>query len=140
MNFETMFNFHQIMFYIIGGITAFIFIFVFVLFLSPKLRGKMMSNQVKALRHMTDHSKEDFTKIKTNLEETGIKAKQEILENNYDILKDLNIQEAEIKTEAIKKTINAIKEGLDTGSQFCKHCGKIIDNDSKYCKHCGKEQ
>ena len=40
-----------------------IFIFVILSIFSPKFRGKLMSHQVKAVKHMTDYSKEDLEDI-----------------------------------------------------------------------------
>ena len=91
-----------------------IFIFVILSIVSPKFRGKIMSNQVKAVKHMTDYSKED--------------------------LKTIADTEVEISASALKKKAKAIKEGLTEEKMYCKHCGSLIDNDSTFCKKCGKKQ
>lgn len=102
-------------------IIPFIFVFVgltlviiIIFTFSSKARGKMMSKQVKAVRHMMDESKEDI----------------ESISNDY----------AEATKGAIKTGAKAFKEGFVEDSIFCKHCGETIDKDSKFCKKCGKEQ
>ena len=62
-----------------------------------------------------------------------------IQEENKENLKDMANTSAEIRGEAITKTVRAIKEGLKS-TKFCKHCGAEIDSDSVFCSTCGKEQ
>ena len=62
-----------------------------------------------------------------------------IQEENRKELKDIMDLSADISKDAIKKSVAAVKEGLED-CIFCKHCGKKIDMDSKFCRHCGKEQ
>lgn len=82
---------------------------------SPKIRGKMMSNQIKATRYMMDESKDDIHNISTNM--------------------------ADATKDGVQITTRAIKKGLTSDEGiYCKHCGSLIDNDSKFCKSCGKEQ
>ncbi len=45
---------------VIMVVSVLIFGFCLAMFFSPKLRGKMMSNNVKAVRHMMDESEEDI--------------------------------------------------------------------------------
>jgi len=106
-----MFN---ILFTIVPIMVMLIFIFTFVLIFSPKLRGKFMSNQIKATKYMVDESKEDIKDITSNM--------------------------AEATKDGIKTTTRAIREGLSQDIIYCKHCGSEIDIDSKFCKKCGKEQ
>ena len=40
-----------------------VFIFTFAMMLSPKLRGKMMSSQIKATKHMLNESVDDLADI-----------------------------------------------------------------------------
>lgn len=40
-----------------------IFVFTIALMISPKLRGKWMSNQIEATKHMVEYSKEDLKNI-----------------------------------------------------------------------------
>ena len=63
-----------------------------------------------------------------------------IQETNKEDLKDIAINEAEIREEAITKTTRAVKKGLKSETVFCKYCGAEIDGDSVFCKKCGKEQ
>ena len=111
------------MFDIIFVITAifigFTFIFVVLMFVSPKLRGKLMSRQVKAFKHMTDYSKKDFEDINYNVADASMNAN--------------------INKDAIYIKSKAIKDGLSSFMIYCKYCGNKIDSDSKYCNYCGKK-
>lgn len=107
------------MFYIIPIVVIIVFIFTFVLtfilLFSPKARGKLMSNQIKATKYMVDETKDDIRDISTDM--------------------------ANATKEGIETTVHAIKRGITKKDEiFCRHCGNKIDEDSKYCKHCGKEQ
>lgn len=106
-----MFN---ILFTIVPIMIMLIFIFTFALIFSPKLRGKIMSNQIKATKYMVDESKNDIKDITTNM--------------------------ANATKESVTITTRAIKKGLTQDTMYCKHCGSEIDIDSKFCKKCGKEQ
>lgn len=127
----------DVMFVLVPIFIGLVFIFMIVMFISPKLRGKMMSRQFKAIRYMVEESKDDLTKLSS----TGVGIKKQILDENEDALTDIAHKEAKIKSIGIKSAAKAIKEGLiETDSIYCKHCGTEIDNDSKFCKKCGKEQ
>jgi len=89
-------------------------ILIFVLMFNPKLRGKLMSNQIKATKYMVNESKEDIQDITTNI--------------------------ADATKDGVEITTRAIKNGITQNLMFCKHCGYEIDSDSKFCKKCGKEQ
>ncbi len=90
------------------------FIFSFLYTFSPKVRGKMMSKQVKATKYMMDESKEDIESISTNM--------------------------ADATKEAVETTTRAVKKGFtEDKNVFCKYCGQKIDGDSKFCSKCGKE-
>ena len=95
------------------------FVLSIAMFVSPKLRGKIMSRQVKAMKYMVDESKDDIESISTNMAEATKKG-------------------TKITTKAV---IEGLKEGF-AGEEtiYCKHCGEVIDADSKFCKSCGKEQ
>ena len=129
-------------------IMVFSFVIFFVLFgfsvamiFSPKLRGKMMSKQIKAMRYATDESKRDIEQMGTNVAGAAVNIKKNVLDENADVLKEMATTEAEIQREAIKTKASAIREGLfEENSVYCKHCGASIDSDSKFCKKCGKEQ
>ena len=101
------------MFIIVPIFIGLVFVFMIAMFVSPKLRGKFMSSQVKAAKYMMDESKEDFKSISDDM--------------------------AYATKDGVKTTVRAIKEGLKD-SAYCKHCGGEIDSDSKFCKKCGKEQ
>ena len=68
------------------------------------------------------------------------KAGKYVLDKNKEDLKDIASMHADIQSEAIKKTAEAVKEGISEKKIFCKHCGSSIDADSKFCSKCGKEQ
>ena len=139
--FEKMMNFHNIIFTVVSIFIPVVFIFVIAMLISPKLRGKLMSHQIKSIKHMTNYSKEDLKEISTNMQDMAIKSKKTVLDNNEDILKDMTIREANIENEGLKIKLNTVKEELLTERNcFCKYCGKIITSDSIYCKHCGKKQ
>lgn len=141
-NFDSIFAFQKIMFLVVGGIFVAIFGYAIAMIFNPKLRGKMMSNNIKAMKHMTDISKDDMEDMLTNLSDIAINAKSNIINNNEETLRDIASKEANINKDAIKTTFSAIKEGLsgNEGTMFCKHCGAVIDADSKFCNQCGKEQ
>lgn len=130
---------------IFGGIFILaiaIFIFVAIQMFSPKARGKMMSKQMEAMKHMTNFSKNDMQDVLTNLSEVSLNAKRNVITQNEEALRDIANKEASINKDAIKTTMGAIREGLsgEEKTVFCKHCGAIIDADSRFCKECGKEQ
>ena len=81
---------------------------------SPKIRAKFMSNQIKASKYMIDEVEDDLTDIAT--------------------------KRANINKEGVEITAIAIKDGLNKSTKYCKLCGEKIDEDSKFCKKCGKEQ
>ncbi len=99
---------------LVGLVTAAIFVFVILMIFSPKLRGKMMSKQVKATRYMAEESKEDIEVITETM--------------------------ADATQDAIRTTVSAVREGITGDVMYCKHCGKPIDRDSRFCKECGGEQ
>lgn len=105
----------KIMMFVVPIIAIAIFVLVFVLIISPKARGKMMSTQIKATKYMMDESKDDISSISTNM--------------------------ADATKEGIETTVRAIKKGFNEQECiYCKHCGSKIDKDSRFCKNCGKEQ
>lgn len=130
----------EILFYIVPILIGITFIMTIALMVSPKLRGKLMSRQIKATKHMMDYSKEDLKDILSTSADIGINAEKEILDNNEETMEDNVTRKANINKKGIEITTNAIKEGLTKSKIYCKHCGKLIDDDSKFCKSCGKEQ
>lgn len=130
----------EILFYIVPILIGITFVLMIALMISPKLRGKLMSRQIKATKHMMDYSKEDLKDILSTSADIGINAEKEILDNNEETMEDNVTRKANINKKGIEITTNAIKEGLTRRKIYCKHCGKLIDDDSKFCKSCGKEQ
>ena len=63
-----------------------------------------------------------------------------IQQENKQNLTDIANTSAKIAENAITKTANAFKKGLENEKMFCKHCGASIDADSRFCSVCGKEQ
>ena len=130
----------EILFYIVPILIGITFVLMIALMISPKLRGKLMSRQIKATKHMMAYSKEDLKDILSTSADIGINAEKEILDNNEETMEDNVTRKANINKKGIEITTNAIKEGLTRSKIYCKHCGKLIDEDSKFCKSCGKEQ
>lgn len=102
------------MFVIVPIFICIVFAFILAMFISPKLRGKMMSREIKARKYMMDESKEDIKSITDDM--------------------------AYATKDSIKTAVGAIKDGFTQNNMFCKYCGAEIDTDSKFCKKCGKEQ
>ena len=69
--------------------------------------------RAKTIRYIQEENKDDFSAIATN--------------------------NAQIMSDAVKITADAVKDGI-RATKFCKHCGEKIDEDSKFCSSCGKEQ
>ena len=130
----------KILFFIIPILVVLTFIFTIALMVSPKLRGKWMSKQIEATKHMMEYSKDDLKDILSTSKSGEVNAEKEILDNNEEIMKDNVTRKANINKEGIEITAKAIKEGLTNNKVYCKYCGKLIDSDSKYCKVCGREQ
>lgn len=130
----------EILFYIVPILIGITFVLMIALMVSPKLRGKLMSRQIKATKHMMDYSKEDLKDILSTSADIGINVEKEILDNNEETMRENATRKANINKKGIEITANAIKEGLNESKIYCKHCGKLIDEDSKFCKSCGKEQ
>jgi len=127
----------NIIFIVVSIFTLLIFIFVIALIVSPKLRGKLMSQQVKSVKHMTDYAKEDLIDINTNLEDVAITSKKKTLDKHGENLESITTREADIQSRGIEKKVRAIKKGLSEESIYCKYCGSKIDADSIYCSKCG---
>lgn len=130
----------EILFFIIPILVVLTFIFTIALMVSPKLRGKWMSKQIEATKHMMEYSKDDLKDILSTSKSVEVNAEKEILDNNEEIMKDNVTRKANINKKGIEITAKAIKEGLTNNKVYCKYCGKLIDSDSKYCKACGRAQ
>lgn len=140
-NLNNVFKIQEIMFIIVPIFIAIVFILIVAIIISPKLRGKLMSSQIRAVKNMTDYSKEDIEDLMTNLETISINSKNKTINQNEDILKNIADKEAEINKNSITSNARAFKDGISNNDTvFCKNCGSIIDDDSKFCKFCGKEQ
>lgn len=131
-------NSFNIIFIISIIIFVLIFGFTIVMIFSSKFRGKMMSKQIKAVRNMTDISKEDFGKIQENMVSSMIDAKKKNLDKYQDVLEDMVKREANISKEGIRIKTKAVADGLRKTDGYCKYCGEAISEDSVYCSKCGK--
>ena len=67
------------------------------------------------------------------------KSAKYIQQENKEDLTEIASTNADIMSEAITKTTQAVNKGLDQ-TKFCKHCGAEIDEDSAFCSKCGKPQ
>lgn len=103
-------NVGNLVFIIVPIAAICIFIITFLLMISPKLRGKMMSRQIKTVKYMLDESQDD-------LREMANKAK-----------------------EGMKGFSSSTNDEFSSWDNYCKHCGAMIDADSVYCKKCGRKQ
>lgn len=140
-NFDQTFSTFNIIFIIVSIVIAIVFLFTILSIISPKFRGKMMSRQIRATKHMVDYSKEDLENIGTNLGNTAIKININILDENEEDLKKMANKKASIKKDYVKTMASAIHEGFkEDDTIYCKHCGSMIDSDSTFCKICGKKQ
>ena len=158
------------MFYIVPVIIGIVFVFVIAFIISPKLRGRMMAREIKAMKHMMDAGKEDLKDIASTGGEVMADSAQRILKENMDTLEDIGARAGKIQAEtvrrvldenadaiggtfektvdmaapSVKKMVSAvaegIKEGMEEAQVFCKSCGAKIDADSELCKHCGAKQ
>lgn len=144
MDFDIMTNFMQYAFFGIFGLAIFIFGFVFINLFSSKARAKMMSKQVKAMKHMVDYTKEDLEDLMTDLGSVSANVQNNIINQNEDILRNVVNKTADINKGAIETTVGAIKKGWSSNDAvktiYCKYCGEKIDSDSVFCKSCGKQQ
>lgn len=116
-----------------------VFVFVIAMIISPKLRGKMMSRQLKATKYMMDASKEDLEAMGTAMGNMSVNIRKNVLDANEDTMRDMATREANINKDAVETTARAIRNGFVVESVYCKHCGNAIDADSEFCKKCGKE-
>lgn len=118
-----------------------IFVLAIAMAVSPKLRGKLMSRQIKATKYMFDESKDDLTDIGTTVGNVAANTYKNIIDANEDNLRETFTKQANMSKDAIETTVRAIKDGITKdASIYCKHCGKPIDTDSEFCKFCGKKQ
>lgn len=108
-------------FYIVFGIMTIlsigIFIFVFFTIFSPKMRAKLVSQ--------------------------NIKAQKQILDDNKEILKDISEKNADLENISFQKKVKTIQEAFkEEKSQkyiYCQNCGQKNDENAIYCQKCGKK-
>ena len=98
--------------FIIGGFVAVIGVMMTALGIVIGFGPEIAKARAKTLRYIQEENKDDLTAIANN--------------------------SAEITSDAVSKTANAIANGVQK-TMFCKHCGARIDADSTFCSRCGKE-
>ena len=136
----------DILFYIVPIFIGLVAIFIFATILSPKLRGKILSSQIRATKHMLDYSKEDLQDLMTTTASMGIDAEKAILDKKEDTMINNATRKANINKDSIEITTKAIKDGLtnsnvsNQNTKYCKECGKKIPSDAKFCAYCGEKQ
>lgn len=136
----------DILFYIVPIFIGLVAIFIFATILSPKLRGKILSSQIIATKHMLDYSKEDLKNLMETTASMGIDTEKTILDKNEDTMRSNATRKANINKDSIEITTKAIKDGLTNGNvsnqstKYCKECGKKIPSDAKFCAYCGEKQ
>ncbi len=136
----------DILFYIVPIFIGLVAIFIFATILSPKLRGKILSSQIRATKNMLDYSKEDLQDLMTTTASMGIDAEKAILDKKEDTMRNNATRKANINKDSIEITTKAIKDGLtnsnvsNQNTKYCKECGKKIPSDAKFCAYCGEKQ
>lgn len=78
-NFNQIMIFQKIIFIIMFIASISLIIFVFILIFNPKIRGKLLNRQIKAVKQMSEDSKEDMEEIITNLSTVSIRSKNRII-------------------------------------------------------------
>ena len=68
----------------------------------------------------------------------SIKTAKYIQEENKEELQKIASQMADINSEAVSITAQAVKQGVGD-TMYCKYCGQQIDADSQFCKYCGQK-
>ena len=98
--------------FMIGSFVAVIGVMMTALGITIGFGPEIAKARAKTLRYIQEENKDDLTAIANN--------------------------SAEIMSDAVSKTANAIANGVQK-TMFCKHCGARIDADSTFCSQCGKE-
>ena len=111
----------DIMFIIVPIFIGVVFIFTFAMIISPKLRGKIMSRQIKATKYMMDNSKEDLESIGTTAGNVSVNVRKNVLDANEDVMRDMATREANINKEAVETTARAIRDAFVGDSIYCKY-------------------
>lgn len=112
MEYEYIHTMSKIIMIIVPIIMIVSIIFSIILMTNSKIKGKILAKNIKAARYMMDETKED--------------------------LKAINDIGAYAQSDAIKRKVKAVKQGLQNET-YCKYCGKNIEEDSIYCKYCGEK-
>ena len=98
--------------FMIGSFVAVIGVMMTALGIAIGFGPEIAKARAKTLRYIQEENKDDLTAIANN--------------------------SAEIMSDAVSKTANAIANGVQK-TMFCKRCGARIDADSTFCSRCGKE-
>ena len=98
--------------FMIGSFVAVIGVMMTALGITIGFGPEIAKARAKTLRYIQEENKDDLTAIANN--------------------------SAEIMSDAVSKTANAIANGVQK-TMFCKHCGARIDADSTFCSRCGKK-
>ena len=98
--------------FMIGSFVAVIGVMMTALGIAIGFGPEIAKARAKTLRYIQEENKDDLTAIANN--------------------------SAEIMSDAVSKTANAVANGVQK-TMFCKHCGARIDADSTFCSRCGKE-
>ena len=99
--------------FMIGSFMSTFGLFLAIVFLMIGFRPEIIKMSAKSAKYIQQQNKEDLSSIVNT--------------------------SADIASEAITKTTQAIKKGIKD-TMFCKHCGEEIDADSKFCNFCGRKQ
>ena len=103
--------------FMIGGLLSTFGFFIGALFLVQGFKPEIARMNAKAVKYVQEQNKAELTDIANNA--------------------------AEIMSNAVSQTANAVKDGVSENTEgkiYCKHCCALIDADSKFCNKCGKEQ
>ena len=98
--------------FMIGGFVTVIGVMMTALGITIGFGPEIAKARAKTIRYIQEENKEDLAAIASN--------------------------GAEIMSDAVSKTANALANGAEK-TMFCKHCGAKIDADSTFCSRCGKE-
>lgn len=116
-NIENMFHGFYIIFGVITFLSIGIIVFVFLTIFNPKMRAKLVSQ--------------------------NIKAQKQILDDNEEILKDISEKNADLENISFKKKVKTIQEAFkEEKSQnyiYCQNCGQKNNEDARYCQKCGEK-
>jgi len=91
------------------------FIFTFTMIFSPKLRSKFMGHQIKSMKYMLDDNKNNLSDMMSSASDVAITARERIMDEHEDTIRDLNTRDARTKKDSIEITARAIRDGLMGG-------------------------